>query len=157
MPLQRKHEQPLTQQIQCLRRLKLETTEPDREGRIGGVRQRRHRNGRAGTAVGRNGNSEHRDRGHCRDRDLDLGAALIAGGVLLQAGILVDRLVAIALVIRVRKGHGWRLPSLGAGLCNADRLGEKHRCRDKAADCTTNSRTVKYHESLTWTEQSSPL
>ena len=134
MPPQRKHEQPLTRRIQCLRGLKLETTEADRGGRIGGVRERHQRNGRAGAAVGRNGDSEHRDGGPRRDSDLDLGAALIAGGVLLQAGILVDRFVATALVIRVRKGHGWRLCSLHAGLCDADRLGEKHPCREKPAD-----------------------
>jgi hypothetical protein len=38
------------------------------------------------------------------------------------------------LVIRVRKGHGWRSRGLNAGLGNADRLGEKHPCREKAAD-----------------------
>ncbi|MEK6212020.1 MAG: hypothetical protein AABM64_16900 [Pseudomonadota bacterium] len=109
------------------------------------MRQRRQRNGRAGTANGYNWNSEHRDRGHRRDSELDLGAALIAGGVLLQAGILVDCVGAIAFVIRVRKGHGWRLRSLGAGLCNADRLGEKRPCYEKAADCTTNPETAKNH------------
>ena len=75
-------------------------------------------------------NSQHREPGHLGHCDLDLSCALIAGRVLLQAGILVDSLFAIAFVIRVRKGHGWRLRSLGAGLCNADRLGEKHRCRN---------------------------
>lgn len=121
------------------------------------MRQRRQRNGRAGTANGCNWNSEHRDRGHCRDRDLHLGAALIAGGVLLQAGILIDRFVAITFVIRVRKGHSWRLRSHDAGLCDADRLSEKHRCCDNAADCTTNSGTAKYHESLTSIEEPKPL
>lgn len=124
MPPQRKHEQPLARQIQCLRGLKLETTEADRGGGVGGVRQRRQSNGRAGTAVGRHRNGQNRQRGHRRDSDLYLGAALIAGGVLLQAGILVDRIVATAFVIRARKGHGWRSRRLDAGLCNADRLGE---------------------------------
>lgn len=104
-----------------------------------------------------NRHGQDRQHGYFGNRDLDLSGALIAGGVLLQAGVLVDRLFAIALVIRVRKGHSWRLRSLDAGLCNADRLSEKHRCRDKAAECTTNSRTVKYHKSLTSTEQSASL
>jgi hypothetical protein len=110
------------------------------------MRERHQRNGRAGAAVGRNGNSEYRDGGHRCDSDLDLGAALIAGGVLLQAGILVDRLVAIAFVIRVRKDHDWRMRSRNASLCNANRLGEKHPCREKVADCTTNSGTAKHHK-----------
>lgn len=99
-----------------------------------------------------NRHGQDRQHGYFGNRDLDLSGALIAGGVLLQAGVLVDRLYAIALVIRVGKGHGRRLSGLDAGLCNADRLGEKHRCRDEAADCKTNSRTVKYHESRTATE-----
>ena len=97
-------------------------------------------------------NSQHRESGHLGHCDLDLSGALITGGVLLQAGILVNCLFAIALVIRVGKGHGRRLSGLDAGLCNADRLGEKHRCRDKAADCTTNPETAKNHKSLTSTE-----
>jgi hypothetical protein len=90
------------------------------------VRQSRQRNGRTDNANGRNWNSEHRDRGHCRDSKLDLGAALISRSVLLQADILVDSLVAIAFLMRVRKRHGWRLRGLDASLCNAYRLGEKH-------------------------------
>jgi hypothetical protein len=86
-----------------------------------------------------------------------LGAGLIAGSVLLQAGILVDHLAAIAVVIGLPKGHGWRRRSLDAGLCNANRLGEKHPCREKAADCTTNSGTAKNHQSLTSTGFPSPL
>ena len=110
--------------------------------------QRRQRNGRADNANGRNWDSEHRDRGHRRDGGLNLGAALISRGVLLQAGILVDRLVAIVFLMRVRKRHSWRLSSLDARLCNADRLGEKHPCRENAADYTTKSGTAKYHKSL---------
>jgi len=102
-------------------------------------------------------NSQHREPGHLGHCDLDLSGALIAGGVLLQAGILVDRLFAIAFVIRVCKSHGRRLSGLDAGLCNADRLGEKHCCREKLADCTTKSGTAKYHESLTSTKKPVPL
>lgn len=91
------------------------------------------------------GNAKHRGRRHRRDSDLNLGTALITSRVLLQAGVPVDSLVAIAFLMCVRKRHGWRLRSLDARLCNADRLGEKHRCRDETADCTTNSRTVKCH------------
>ena len=109
------------------------------------MRERHQRNGRANNANGRNWNCEHRDRGHRRDSDLDLWTALVTGGVLLQAGILVDCFVATALVIRVRKGHGWRTRSLDARLCYADRLGEKHRCREKTADCTTNPGTAEDH------------
>ena len=98
-----------------------------------------------------NRHGQDRQHGYFGNRDLDLSGSLIAGGVLLQAGVLVDRLFAIALVIRVGKGHGWRSRSLNAGLCNADRLGEKHPCRKKTADCTTKSRTAKYHEFLTST------
>src|SRR4029077_1284613 len=126
MPPQRKHEQPLARRIQCLRRLKLETTEADRGRRIWGVRERRQRNGRADNANGCNWNCEHYDRGHRRDSDLDLGAALIASSVLLQAGILVDGLVTIAVVTGWRKSHGWRKRNLDTGLCNANRLGKKH-------------------------------
>ena len=145
MPPQRKHEQPLARRIQCLRRLKLETTEPDRGGRIGGVRQRRQRNRGAGSANGCNWNGEHRDRGHRRDSELDLRAALIFRVALLQTGVLVDGLAAIAVVIGLCKGHGWRRRSLDTGMCKADRLGEKHPCREKAADFTTNSGTAKNH------------
>lgn len=109
------------------------------------MRDGHQRSRRAGIAVGRNGNSERRDGGHRRDSDLDLCAALIAGGVLLQAGVLVDGFFAITFVIRVRKGHGWRRRSLDAGMCNADRLGKKHCCREKAADCTTKSGTAEDH------------
>jgi len=59
-----------------------------------------------------------------------LGVALIASSVLLQAGILVDGLVAIAFLMGVRKRHGWRLSSLDARLCNAYRLCEKHHRRN---------------------------
>jgi hypothetical protein len=48
-------------------------------------------------------------------------------------------------VICVRKGHRCRLRSLDAGLCDAERLSEKHPCRKKAADCKTNSGTAKNH------------
>jgi hypothetical protein len=41
-----------------------------------------------------------------------------------------------------RKSHGWRRRNLDTGLCNADRLGKKHPCREKAADCTTNPGTA---------------
>ena len=96
--------------------------------------ERHQRNSRANNANGRNGNCEHRDRGHCRDSDLDLGAALISRGVLLQAGILVDPLVAIVFMMRVRKRHGRRLSRFDACLRNTDRLGEKHPRRQKTAD-----------------------
>ena len=94
------------------------------------MRERRQCNCRADNENGRNWNSEHSDRGHRRDSNLNLGAALISRGVLLQAGIVVDRFVATALVIRVREGHSWRSRSLNAGLRNADRLGEKHHRRN---------------------------
>ena len=110
-----------------------------------------------GNAVRRNGNAERRDHWHRRDSDLDLGAALISSGVLLQAGVLVYRFVAITFLMDVRKRHGWRQRSPDAGLCNADRLGEKHPCHKKAADCATNSGTAKYHESLTLIEDHTPL
>jgi hypothetical protein len=48
-------------------------------------------------------------------------------------------------VIGLRKRHGWRRRGLDAGMCNADRLGKKHPCREKATDCTTNSGTAKNH------------
>ena len=86
------------------------------------------REARAGIECGRH--NQYGQLGHLGHRSLDLRRTLIAGSVLLQAGILVDRLAAIALVIRVRKRHGWRLRSLDASLCNADRLREKHRCRN---------------------------
>jgi hypothetical protein len=109
------------------------------------MRQRHQRNRRAGSAVGRNGNSKHRDGGHRGDGDLELGAVLISRVALLQAGILVDGLAAIAVVIGLCKGHGWRMRHLEAGLCYANRLGEKHPRRQKTADCTTNSGTAKNH------------
>jgi hypothetical protein len=110
------------------------------------VRERHQRNGRTDNANRHNWDSEHRDRWHRRDSDLDLSAALISRSVLLQAGILVDRLVAIVFLMRVRKRHSWRLSSLDARLCNADRLGEKHPRREKTADCTTKSGTTKHHK-----------
>ena len=92
-----------------------------------------------------NRHGQDRQHGYFGNRDLDLSGTLIAGGVLLQAGILVDRFVAIGSVICVRKGHRCRLRSLDAGLCDAERLSEKHPCRKKAADCKTNSGTAKNH------------
>jgi hypothetical protein len=94
------------------------------------VRERHQRNSRADNANGRNWNSEHRNRGHRRDSDLGLGAALISRSVLLQAGILVDRLGAITFLMGVRKCHRWRLSGLDARLSDADRLGEKHHRRN---------------------------
>jgi len=94
------------------------------------VRERHQRNGQADNANGRNGNSQYRDRGHRRDSDLDLCTALISRSELLQAGILVDRLIAFAFLMRDRKRHSWRLRSLDARLGNADRMGEKHHRRN---------------------------
>ena len=79
---------------------------------------------RVGNAVWRNGDSERRNRRHRRVLDLNLGAALIAGGAMLQAGVSVDHLGTLAVVIRLREGHEWRRRSLDAGLRKADRLGE---------------------------------
>ena len=74
--------------------------------------------------VRRNGNSERRNRRHRGNLDLGLGAALIAGGAMLQAGVPVDHLAALAIVIGLREGHDWRRRRLDAGLRKADRLGE---------------------------------
>jgi hypothetical protein len=115
------------------------------------MRQRHQRNRGAGSTVGPSRNNEHRDRRHRDNGDLELGAVLIPGGALLQTGVLVDGLAAIAVVFGLRKGHGWRMRRLEAGLCHANRLGEKHPYREKAADCTTNSGTAKDHQSLTST------
>ena len=115
------------------------------------MRERHQRNGWAGTAVGRHRNTEHREHGHRRDRNFYLRAALIFGVALLQTGVLVDSLAAIAVVIALRKRHGRRRRGLDAGICNADRLGKKHPCREEAADCTTNSETAENHQSLSST------
>ena len=115
------------------------------------MRERHQRNGRAGTAVGRHRNAQYRDGGHRRNRDLGLGSALIFGVALLQTGVLVDGLAAIAVVIVLRKRHSRRRRGLDAGICNADRLGKKHPCREEAADCTTNSETAENHQSLSST------
>ena len=80
----------------------------------------------ADNGVGRNGNSEPLDCVHRRDSDLHLCTALIAGRALLQAGVLVNGLATIAVVIRLRKSHGWRRLSLDASLRDPDRLGKKH-------------------------------
>lgn len=104
--------------------------------------------GKRGAGIERDRNNQYSEPGKLGDRDLDLSGTLIAGSVLLQARVLVDRLVAIAFVIRLRKGHSWRLHNLDTGLCDADRLGEKHRRRNYAANRTTKSETAKYHESL---------
>ncbi len=113
------------------------------------MRQRHHRNRGASSAVGRSRNGKHGDDGHRRDSDLDLRAALIFRVALLQTGILVDGLGAIAVVIGLRERHGWRRRSLYASLCKANCLGEKHPRREKAADCTTKSGTAKDHQFLT--------
>lgn len=102
--------------------------------------------GKPRAGIGRARNNQYRELGNLSHRGLDLNVDLVAGHVLLQAGILVDRLVATALVIRVGKGHGRRLRGLDAGLRNADRLGEKHRRRDQAAGPTAKSRTAKLHK-----------
>ncbi|MGH8760642.1 MAG: hypothetical protein ACREVW_14210 [Burkholderiales bacterium] len=128
--------------------LKLETTKTDCARWVVGLVETTRRLGSDDVGIRCNRHGKDRQHGYFGNRDLDLSSALIAGGVLLQAGVLVDRLFAIALVIRVGKGHGRRLSGLDAGLCNADRLGEKHPCRKKAADCTTKSGTAKYHEFL---------
>ena len=149
----KKHEQPLTRRIRCLRGLNLETTEADRGRGIVGMRKRHQRNGRAGPDVACDGDGEHGHVGHRRDGDLKLRTALIAGGALLQTGVLVDGFAAIAVVIRFCKRHGWRGHGPDAGMRNADRLGKEHPCREKAADCTTSSGTAKNHQSLTPTGQ----
>ena len=113
------------------------------------MRERHQSHRGADNAAGRNGNSERHDRGQRRDSDLNLSAALIASRALLQTGVLVNRLAAIAVVIGLRESHGWRMRSLYAGLCNPDRLGEKHPRREKAADCAANCGTAKDHECLT--------
>lgn len=109
------------------------------------MRERHLRNGRAGPAVGRDRNSEHGHVGHRRDSGLELRTVLIAGGTLLQTGVLVDGFGAIAVVIRLGERHGWRGRGLNAGMSNADRLGKKHPHRQNAADCTTNPGTAKNH------------
>ena len=109
-------------------------------------RHRHHRG--ADNSVGRNGNSEHHDRGHRRNSDLNLSTALIASRALLQTGVLVNGLAAIAVVIGLRESHGRRRRSLYAGLGNPDRLGKKHPRHKKAADCAANCGTAKYHGSL---------
>ena len=121
------------------------------------MRERHQQNGRAGPAIGCDGNGEHGHGGHCRNSDLKLRTALIAGGALLQTGVLIDCLAAIAVVIRLRKRHRWRRRSLEAGMRNADRLGEKHPCHENAADCTTNPQAVKSHLSLASTTYATSL
>ena len=111
------------------------------------MRERHQRNGLAGTAIRRHRNAQYRDGGHRRNRDLGLGSALIFSVALLQTGVLVDSLAAIAVVIALRKRHGRRRRGLDAGICNADRLGKKHPRREEAADCTTNSETAENHQS----------
>ena len=110
-------------------------------------RHRHHRG--ADNSVGRNGNSERHYRGQRRDSDLNLCTALIAGRALLQTGVLVNGLAAIAVVIGLSEGHGGRRRSLDTRLCNPYRLGKKHPRREKAADRAANCGTAKYHECLT--------
>ena len=110
--------------------------------------RRRHRRGKD-SAFGYRRNGERRDCGQHRDSDLNLRAALISGRALLQAGVLVNGLATIAVVIGLCKSHGRRRRGLDAGLGNPDRLGKKHPRREKAADCAANCGTAKDHECLT--------
>ena len=110
------------------------------------MRERHQRNGLAGTAIRRHRNAQYRDGGHRRNRDLGLGSTLIFRVALLQTGVLVDSLAAIAVVIALRKRHGRRRRGLNAGICDADCLGKKHPCREEAADCTTSSKTAENHQ-----------
>ena len=113
------------------------------------MRERHRHHCGADNRVGRNGNSQRQDRGQRRDSDLNLCTALIAGRALLQTGVLVNGLAAIAVVIGLRESHGRRRRSLYTRLCNPDRLGKKHPRREKAADRAANCGTDKYHECLT--------
>lgn len=121
------------------------------------MRERHQRNGLAGTAIRRHRNAQYRDGGHRRNRDLGLGSTLIFRVALLQTGVLVDSLAAIAVVIVLRKCHGRRRRGLDAGICNADCLGKKHPCREEAADCTTISEIAKDHQSLFVNRKAIPI
>ena len=107
-----------------------------------------NRFGKRGAGIERDRNNQGSEPGKLCDRDLCLSGTLVAGSVLLQARVPVDRFVAIAFVIGLRKGHSWGLHNFETGLCDADRLAEKHRRRNYAANRTTKSETARYHESL---------
>ena len=102
------------------------------------MRERHQRRRWKDSAFGNRRSGERRDCGQHRDSDLHLCTALIPGRALLQAGVLVNGLATIAVVIGLCKSHGRRRRGLDAGLGNPDRLGKKHPRRKKAADCAAN-------------------
>ena len=111
------------------------------------MRERHQRNGGTGSADRCDWNSEHRDRGHRRDSDLDLPAALIFRVALLQTGVLVDGLAAILVVIGLRKGHGRRLRHTDAGMDSTDRLCEQQRGGNQPASQFTRA-SGKHHATI---------
>lgn len=110
------------------------------------MRERHRRRRGKDTAFGYIRNGERCDCGQHGDSDMNLRAALIPGRALLQAGVLVNGLATIAVVIGLCKSHGRRRRGRDAGLGNPDRLGKKHPRGENAADCAANCGTAKYHE-----------
>lgn len=82
----------------------------------------RHRGG-AGSVIRYNRHGQYREPGQARDDNLDIAAALVAGGTLLQAIVRVGGSVAIQFL----EGH--RRPGIGldAGLCDSQCLRKQQR------------------------------
>ena len=139
MPPQRKHERPLARRIQCLRRLKLKTTETNRGGRIGatmryGCCKDEWCRGNQLTRQGENHHVWHSQR--CK---LGMAEALISGGRLLQAAIGIDPFGAVIGVICVCECHDRRKRRHGACLSRIDQLTEQHRADQQTTQGTTQS------------------
>ncbi len=149
MPPQRKHERPLVRQIQCWRRLKLETTEADRERRIGGSVRYGCCNdiGRRCDQFARKGKNHHVR--HSQHRKLGLAEALIGCRRLLQAAIGIDALGAVTVLICVCKCHRRGKRGHYACLTRIHQLSEQHRADQNTAQGNTQSAKPAIHGAAT--------
>jgi hypothetical protein len=149
MPPQRKHDRPLRRQIQCLRRLNLETTETNRRRGIGrSVRYRCCNDiGRRRDKCARKG--KHCHTRHSQGRKLGVAEALIGCRRLLQAAIGIDPFGAISMVIRACERHGRRKDGHYARLAGIDKLSEQHGADKNTAQGDTQSAKPAIHGAAT--------
>ena len=145
MPPQRKHERPLTRRIQCWQRLKLETTEADRQrgvwrsvryGRCNDICRRRDEFARQ---------AKDRYAEHSHHWKLDVAEALIGCDRLLQATIGIDPFGAVAVVICLCERHRRGKCRDDACLTGIHQLSEQHCADQNTAQRDTQSAIRAIH------------